>query len=85
MSLRNALSNVRKPAWPAVEPVQLVAANRRMEAQWTEAEAQKPPEFSLDGIVGRVRESWRSLGSFEGIGRRDRRWLPYALFYPDNA
>lgn len=76
---------MRRVTLPELQPVQLLAVNRRQEALWAEAEAQKPPGFSLDGIAGRVRSSWKGTASFDGIRRSDRRWLAYVMFYPSNA
>lgn len=83
MSLRRALETVPKVSldfgWR--KPV-LAQQAENLARHWGDREATSPKPFDLEATLKAVKESWARSRSLDTLSRRERRFLPYVLFYP---
>lgn len=86
MSLRSTLEAAASiPPAGLLQPTLVRQTATRISRQFGDTTGKPPAPFVLDDVLGRVREVWTRERSFESLGRRDLRWLPYLLFYPVSA
>ncbi len=80
-ALRTSLSI---PRFHAPEHSFTERAHEKIRQFWCDSKPKEPANFDLAKIHERVVAQWRATNSLDQLKIKDRRWIPWILFYPPN-
>lgn len=80
-ALRTSLSI---PKFHVPEHSLTARAHEKIRQFWCDPKPKEPASFDLGKIHERVVAQWRTTNSLDQLRIKDRRWIPWILFYPPN-